>query len=250
VKVPSSLVLGMTLVAVLLVSGCSVTHVGARACVGEFSADRCQALAVAAARELGAPIGTVTIQVEDNPNPDPGQVDFANRVFLGVRLADGAVRSVVIKCPGISGGFVPECMTDPAVPLVWPQPLLDFPGDATPFPEIDPLVARRAVPLRIPSLRIPIAGLGSQTIELGRAILPNGVLTESTFKLQDPWPDGVIFDGAIQLVAQPVGGGPPFTDQWVHGWHEGTEELEISVTFDVAWFRPGASFTLVDLAVG
>ena len=226
---------------------------GGAPCATTFSAARCDALAIGASEALAVGFDQVrSIQIV--PNPSPVQIDFAHRTFLAVTLDDGATHSVVISCPGISGAFDPPCMWDPKVPLGWPGGLdrccyTDIPGDATPVPSADPVAISQSRALRVPRLVIPITGLGSQTIVIGRAVLPNGLLRDSTFELTQAWSFDAHFASGVTLAVTPVDGGPALTNVYEHGWHEGVEEVEATLTFDVSWFKPGASITVVNLVV-
>jgi len=59
----------------------------------------------------------------------------------------------------------------------------------------------------------------------------------------------VHFSYGPTLVVKPVGGGPELMNLYEHGWHEGVEEVEATLTFGVSWFKPGASITVVNLVV-
>jgi hypothetical protein len=226
---------------------------GGMPCARTFSAARCDALAVGASDSLGIGFDQVrSIQIV--PNPSPVEMDFAHRTFLAVTLDDGTIHSVVISCPGIAGGYDPPCMWDPKIPLGWPGGLdrccyTDIPGDATPVPPANPVAIAQSRALRVSRLVIPITDLGSQTIVIGRAVLPNGLLRDSTFELAQEWSFDVHFRSGIALVVSPVDGGPALTNVYEHGWHEGVEEVEATLTFSVSWFKPGASITVVNLVV-
>jgi hypothetical protein len=221
-------------------------------CVSKESADRCQAMALAAADQLGVGFDQV-VAIDVVPNPSPEGIDFAHRTFLEVVLASGARQSVIISCPGVSGAYDPPCMSQPVVPIGYPLGpeggYGDTPENATPFPDLDPAAVAAATPLSITSLDIPITGLGSHTLVLGRATLPNGYLTSGSFAMADPWPSDVLFAAGPRMVLTPTAGGPPLQNLYEHGWHPGTEEVEATLTFDVAWFEPGASFTIEDVTV-
>jgi hypothetical protein len=224
-------------------------HDLAGTCMQTLPGDRCQALALAAASQLGLGFDQV-VAVDVVANPSPDGIDFVHRTFLEVALADGSVHSIVVSCPGISGAYYPPCMPEPVVTLGSPGgAYTDIPENATPFPLLDADAVAASVPLRIPSTRVAVDGLGPHSIVLGRATLPNGRLTEASFGMADPWPSDVLFHGGIQMVVAPTAGGPPLENLYQHGWHAGTEEVEVTLTFDVAWFKPGATFTIVDVVV-
>jgi hypothetical protein len=223
-------------------------------CSNTMTADRCQAMALHAAQELGVPFDAIaSIDVVADPSPDP--MDRAHRVFLSIALLDGSTHDVTVSCPGIAGAFDPPCMTDPAVSLGFAggaeghSGYTDYPENATPFPSLDPVALGSARALRIASLPIAIAATGPQTLTVGTAGLPNGYLAEAMFGMVDPWPSNVLFNGSIRLEVRPTGGGDPLWNLYEHGWHAGVEEVQATITFDVAWFEPGATIELVDLVV-
>lgn len=222
-------------------------------CVVVFSPDRCDALAIAAAEDLAVPFEQVR-SIEVVPNPSPVQMDFAHRTFLLVTLDDSTLHSVVISCPGIAGASEPRCMWEPNVPLGAPGGLdrccyTDWPEGATPVPPADPAAIGQSRALRVPRLVVPITALGPQSIVVGRALLPNGLLRDSAFETTDPWPTDAHFTGGIILEVRPVDGGPPLANVYEHGWRPGVEEVEAILTFSASWFKPGASITVVDLVV-
>lgn len=229
-------------------------HAMGGSCEASLSGDRCQALAFAAAQQLGVPFDSVTA-IDVVPNPSPVQIDFAHRTFLSVVLVDGSRNAIVISCPGIAGGFDPPCMNVPTVPLSFPRGreggggYTDTPENATQFPSLDPSAVATARPLIVASLVVPIASTGRRTIVVGSASLANGYLAEGDFGLRDPWPSDVLFNGGISLEVRPTAGGPPLQNLYEHGWHDGVEEVEASITFDVAWFEPGASLDIVEIVV-
>jgi hypothetical protein len=225
-------------------------------CWDHYSADRCQALAFAAAQQLAVGFDVITgIDIVSDPNPQPGP-DFGHHTFLEVEIGGSRHQAVAIACPGISGAFDPKCMAEPVVPLGYPGGVkgsrggyLDVPDGYTPFPSLEPAAVADAQPIHIPSLLIPIDKMGPHTIDLGTASLPNGYLTEGTVAMADPWPSSVLFTDGVVLVVRPKGGGDAIGNLYATGWHHGTYAVDVTLTFDVAWFEPGASFTLVDIVV-
>jgi hypothetical protein len=229
-------------------------HPMAGSCSSVYSDDRCQALAWAAAEQLGLSFGSIAA-IDVLPNPSPGEIDFAHRIFLSVSVDKDVAHDVTIACPGIAGAFDPPCMLEPVVPLGYPRGpdggggYTDVPDGSTPFPSLNPSAVGRARALSVPDLGIPITGTGRMTVTLGRALLANGYLAEGHFALADPWPSDALFVDGIQLVVRPASGGPPLENLYEHGWHAGVEEVEATLTFDVAWFEPGAALRVVDVVV-
>jgi hypothetical protein len=227
-------------------------HDLAGTCASTFSADRCQALALAAATQLGTRFDQI-LAIDVVPNPSPEQIDFAHRTFLSVVLADGSRHDAVISCPGIAGGYDPPCMFAPTVPLGYPRGsqggYTDTPEDATPFPALEPAAVAAARPLLVANLPVPITSVGVHTIPIGTALLANGYLAEGSFALADPWPSDALFNGGITLDIRPAAGGPSLQNVYEHGWHTGVEAVTATITFDVAWFEPGAILSIVNIVV-
>lgn len=223
-------------------------------CASRNSPDRCQALAFEAALQLGIGFDQiVSVDIVPNPSPGPGP-DFAHRTFLEVGIAPGARLDMVVSCPGIAGAYDPPCMAQPVVPLTYPigsegGGYGDTPEGATPLPSLEPAAVAQATPLRIGALVIPVTGTGTRSIVLGRASLPNGYLTAASFAMADAWPANVLFSRGITLTVTSTSGGGPFENVYEHGWRAGTENVDVTLTYDVAWFEPGATFTIVDVLV-
>ena len=228
-------------------------HDLAGTCTSTFSADRCQALALAAATQFGVGFDRV-LEIDVVPNPSPNQIDFAHRVFLSVVFADGSRHNAMISCPGIAGAYDPPCMAVPIVPLSFPRGreggggYTDIPENASAFPSLDPAAVAVARPLLVASLAVPMTATGTTSIVVGTALLANGYLAEGDFGLADPWPSNVLLSG-VRLEVRPTGGGEPLRNLYEHGWHPGVEEVTATITFDVAWFEPGAILPIVHIVV-
>ncbi len=219
-------------------------------CASVFNSDRCDALAAFAADQLGVPFPTIRA-IGILPNPSPGQIDFAHRTFLSVGLDDGTRRPLVVSCPGIASATDPQCMPSPAVPLSGSSNggYTDVPDGSTPLPALEPAAVANARPLRIAELDIPITSLGRTKMTIGTALLANGVLRDRHFALRDPWSTNVHFADWITVEVTPVGTDVPLTNLYEAGWRPGVEEVVVTLTYNVVWFQPGATLSLVDLLV-
>ncbi|HET7180712.1 MAG TPA: hypothetical protein VFI15_00610 [Candidatus Limnocylindrales bacterium] len=223
-------------------------------CASQATADRCQAMAFAAAQQLALPFDDIA-SIAIVPNPSPEAIDFAHRTFLSIGLADGSRQDVTISCPGVSGAYLPPCMTDPTVPIGFPRGseggggYTDTPENATPFPSLDAQAVADARALTIAQMSVPISATGVETIVVGQAQLANGYLAEGDFAMADPWPSDVLFATGPRLEIRPIDGGPALQNLYEHGWQDGVEHVEATITFDVAWFEPGATLELVDIVV-
>ncbi len=219
-------------------------------CARVFNSDRCDALTAFAADQLGVPFPTVRA-IGILPNPSPRQIDFAHRTFLSVRLDDGTTRPLIVSCPGIASATDPQCMPNPAVPLSGSSNggYTDSPDGSTPLPSLEPAAVANARPHRIAELDIPITSLGRKTMTIGTALLANGVLRDRHAALKDPWPTDVHFADWISVEVTLAGTDVPLTNLYEAGWKPGVEEVVVTLTYDVVWFKPGATLSLVDILV-
>ena len=253
---------GILLLAPIGLSACAGLDLpeAAAPCELRFSADRCGAIADRAATDLDLPLETIT-GLSLLPVPEPEGLRLGGPpILVRVHLADGTARDTQINCPGISASYNPPCMVDPAVrpssvtiggyrdtPCLDP----DCTAVATPYPSIDPLAAAAAVPIQVELMEIPIEQVGRYEVPVGVGSVPNGILSEASFGLVDPWPDGVSIDGASIFldVRSQEPDGRPFDNYYLHGWRQGVERVEAVLVFDVLRFRPGAVLEVRDLVV-
>ncbi|HEX6869438.1 MAG TPA: hypothetical protein VF119_11565 [Candidatus Limnocylindrales bacterium] len=124
-------------------------------------------------------------------------------------------------------------------------------GCPSPIPGIDPEAAAAAEPIIVPAMDIPIERTGQHAIALGRGSLPNGVISEASLVLPDPWPDDATFAefGTSLLIRSLEPDGRPFINKYEHGWREGVERIEAVIVFDVRRFDPGAVLRVEDVVV-
>ncbi len=119
---------------------------------------------------------------------------------------------------------------------------------ATPLPTIAPGAAADAEALRVPSVAVVIDHLGSYAIDLGDAVLPNGILSEATATLADDRRADVLIPEGIRLeVLGPDG--KPLENAYAQGWQKGIETVHVRLVFTVESFDPGASIAITDIVV-
>jgi hypothetical protein len=119
---------------------------------------------------------------------------------------------------------------------------------ASPVPSIAPKAAAESVPLKVPSLVIPIGHVGDYAIDVGEAVLPNGILSEASATLADDTRTDVLIPDGIFL--EVVGeDGTPIGNIYDHGWRPGTEQVHVRLVFTVESFDPGATLEITDLVV-
>jgi hypothetical protein len=219
-------------------------------CTVQLHQDRCEAMAVWAAGELGvAPEQVVAIDIAP-PTPDPGVINHDHPVPLIVRTADGTRHDITLHCVGIDGAYRVECMADPRITLGIPaaEGYRDFPENASPVPAPDPAAVAAATAFEVDRLEVRIGAPGEQRIVIGRVGLANGIVREMGGTLEDDWPDDVVVGGA-RLELQPVDGEPPITNIYEHGWRPGVEQVDVVLVFRAQLVRPGAGLVLLDVVV-
>ena len=122
-------------------------------------------------------------------------------------------------------------------------------GCATPVPTIDPAVRIDGRELRIASLDVPLDHLGQYTVPLGTAVLPNGVLTETTFSLADDRQRTFLLrDGTVRLVVT-GDDNEPIWNVYEQGWRPGTQTVDVRLEFEVEDIEAGAVLQVRDLVV-
>jgi hypothetical protein len=227
--------------------------------------ERCLAVVEAAMDETSIAWSNIdSVALAPAPSLDPSLAG-GSRTIAAVTFAlpDGSTRQVVVGCPGITGEFSLVCTDHPRILLSIPVvgyhdlPCRGGPGGspgslcATPVPSIDPAAAPDAVTLRIPAKDIPISSTGHLEIDLGRATLPNGVLSDARFSLADPYSSAFrVEPEGIRLEVRSLDPSrPPFENAYAHGWYPGTEDVEAYLVLDVTSFTPGARIEVRDLIV-
>ena len=176
-------------------------------------------------------------------------------------LANGVARTEQVRCLGIGGQYSLVCTENPEIQLssgvdrdvpCAGDPAPGEPGSAcaTLLPAIEPSAEKRAVPLEIHSTDIPITSVGHKEIDMGRATIPNGVLSQSTFTLADIHTRTFQVEDGIRLEVRSLDPSrPPFENVYPHGWYPGTEDVEVYLVMDVTSFTPGALLQVRDLVV-
>jgi hypothetical protein len=230
--------------------GASTTIVGPdpTACTSfGFSARRCAAVVRAARDQLPAGHPTI-VGVDLLPDDQPGVVRTTTFV-ANVRFRfEGGGQDV----RGIFCGVGPPslvCSEDPGLEAVdfhqagyWDVPCTgEAPsGCATPLAP-DPGLAG-TVPLSIPVLDLPVGGVGHHEVDVGQAIVPNGIVSDASFKLANQAQRGFLIDpGIVRLeLRSTIPGRPPFDNVYRRGRFDGTEAIRVLLVYDVAEASPGA----------
>jgi hypothetical protein len=182
---------------------------------------------------------------------------FVVRVRLN--FAAGGTAEQVVSC-GIGGEYSILCTEHPRIRFSGETMggYRDIPcanenggGCATALPALAPDAIAAARQLHVAAFDIPIDHDGHYDVELGRATLPNGVLSDSRARLGNPATETVrMRDEGVELDVRSINPGAlPFRNYYQRGWHPGTEEVIVSVRFDVVSFDPGAVLQIRELIV-
>lgn len=210
-------------------------------------------------------VASIVILPDPTPEigPDGGEILVTRSgsapILVRAVMGDGTTLDTQV-CGGVSGG--PACFDDPPEwategsligagyhDIPCPE---DPSGCPTPVPSIDPSVAASATPIVVADRTVSVDHVGAYEVSLGTGSLPNGVLTEGTYRLPDPWPVDVTFtaDSTPRLVLRSLEpDGKPFDNVYAHGWREGVERIEAVLVFDVKRFDPGAMLEVRDVVV-
>jgi hypothetical protein len=255
---------------VVLVAGCSTFQAGGRGgnpnigpaypdgCAAfNLSPRRCKAIldwSVAQPDVAGRVVTSVDMLGDPcRPSADGAILCMRTTSFIvrmRLHLADGAAVDESVFC-GVGGQYSLLCTETPEIPLhgsmfggYW-----DTTG-ATP-PPIPAKLLAASRPLNVATLDIPVDHLGHYEIEAGRAVVPMGILTRATVRLQNPHTQALTLseDGVRFVIRSAEAGAKPFDNLYERGWHDGTEEVAALLVFDVTSFEPGAVLEIRDLVV-
>lgn len=178
-------------------------------------------------------------------------------VTVRVTPAGGVPADQSVFC-GVGGSATYLCTESPRIAVHTPiGGYTDVPcsgeapaGCATPVPTADPSAATGASPLEVSGLPIPMNDIGPYSVDVGTAVLPNGLLSETALTLADAAPtDFRLSPDGIRLVVESLDGGPPFDNAYDHGWRPGTERVSVRLVFELEWYEPGAELVVASLVV-
>jgi hypothetical protein len=262
--------LGLAMVGIL-VAGCSTFQVGGRGgnpnvgvaypdgCGGfGLSLRRCKAILDWAVAQPDVGHRAVT-SVEMLGDPGCGAVSDPNIlctrttsfvVRMRLHLVDGIAVDESVFC-SVGGQYSLLCTETPEIPLYGSMfgGYWDTTG-ATP-PPIPAKLLAASRPLNVAALDIPVDHLGHYEIEAGRAVVPMGILTHATVRLENPQTQALTVseDGVRFVIRSAEPGGKAFNNLYERGWHDGVEEVIAVIAFDVTSFQPGAVLEMRNLVV-
>jgi hypothetical protein len=124
-------------------------------------------------------------------------------------------------------------------------------GCATPLPPPTGAAAAAGRELRIDTLDVPVGPVGHREVDIGTAVLPNGILTEATFRISDESQVGFLIDpGIVRMeLRSSEPGRPAFDNIYARGASDGPEEVRIFLVFDVVETGPDATVRIADVIV-
>jgi hypothetical protein len=226
-----------------------------------LSARRCAYIVDWALREAGVAADEATVELLGDPDCPGNPAGCVRTTIFVVRVRvtpeNGPASDHSVFC-GVGGQFSLLCTETPQIALLSPtingyhdQPCGEDGAPescASPVPSIAPSAAKMAVPLRVPSLTIPIDHTGRYVVDVGDAVLPNGILSEATATLRDDVRTDVLIPEKIWL--EVIGDdGVPLWNIYEHGWRSGTERVHVRFVFTVDAFDPGARLEISDVLV-
>jgi hypothetical protein len=210
------------------------------------------------------PDDQATIELLGDPECPDGAVgcEVARTMAFVVRVrvtpAGSAATDASVFC-GIDGDLTLLCTETPRIAVHSPilDGYYDVPcsgeapaGCASPLPGPDPTSVAAAVGLEVAELRIPVDDVGPYSVEVGTAVLPNGLLSEASLALADDRPrDFQLSADGVRLVIESLDGGAPFVNAYERGWRKGTERSRIRLVFELEWYEPGAVLVITGIAV-
>ena len=233
-----------------------------------LSARRCEAVVATAASNISFDRSTATatfLMADRGCGGDPLSDDIvlctrSGSVVAGVRFdrADGTSVLSEVYC-GV-GPPTLTCSETPGIQAVdlhdagyWDVPCAGEPPDGCPnritAPTGSAAAARRE--LKIDAIAVPVGPVGHREVEIGRAVLVDGIVQEARFSIADQEQVGFLLDpGLVRMeLRSTVPGRPPFDNVYQRGTFKGPEEVRVILIFDVAETGPDAVIHVTDVLV-
>jgi len=234
-----------------------------------LSARRCEAVVATAASNVGFDRSTAAstfLMAEPGRGGDPlsddvGGLCMRSTAFIaGVRFdrADGTSVLSEVFC-GV-GPPTLTCSETPGIQAVdlhgagyWDVPCAGEPpdgcADRITAPTGPAAAARRE--LKIDAIDMPVGAVGHREVEIGRAVLVDGIVQEARFSIADQTQVGFLLDpGLVRMeLRSTVPGRPPFDNIYRRGTLKGPEEVRVVLVFDVAETGPNAVIHVTNVLV-
>jgi hypothetical protein len=124
-------------------------------------------------------------------------------------------------------------------------------GCATPIPTPTGAAAAAGRELKIDAIAVPVGALGHREVEIGRAVLVDGIVREARLSIADQAQVGFLLDpGLVRMeLRSTVPGRPPFDNVYQRGTFKGPEEVRVVLVFDVAETGRDAVIHVTDVLV-
>lgn len=234
-----------------------------------LSARRCEAVVETAASNVGFDRSTATSTelmarggcgTEDPLSDDIVLCKSTTSFVAGVRfgLADGTFVRSDVSC-GI-GPPTLACSETPGIEAAdlhtagyWDVPCAGEAPESCASPVVPPTGAAAEVGqvLAIEALDIPVGPAGHREVDIGAAVLVNGVVQEARFSIVDQFQDGFLLDsGVVRMeLRSTIAGRPPFQNVYERGTFDGPEEVRVVLVFDVVEAAPDAVIRVTDVLV-
>ncbi len=231
----------------------------------EMSDRRCEAVVAAAAAQAALDRAAATaIWLLPDPgcggDPLTSDILLCNRTMsfvAGVRfdLADGRQVRQDIFCGVGPPSLV--CSENPGIQAIdlhgagyWDVLCAGEAPAGCPSPIPSPVGAGGAE-LRIAALDVPVGPVGHREVEIGTAVLLDGIVQEARFSITDQVQSGFLLaNGTVRLeLRSAIAGRPPFDNAYTRGSFDGPEEVRVELIFDVAETSPDAVIHVADVLI-
>jgi hypothetical protein len=229
---------------------------------------RCEAIIDAAASQAGVDRRSAT-SIWLMPEPGCGDDPLAQGGFACVRTTSfvAGVRFDVaggdpVRTDIFCGAGRPSlvCTETPRIEAIdfhnagyWDVPCSGEAPDgcASPLPSLGAGAAGSGTELRIDTFDLPVGPVGHREVDLGRAVLVDGIVQEARFSIADQVQAGFLLtDGTIRLeLRSTIAGRPRFDNAYDRGTFDGPEEVHVVLVFDVAETSPDAVIHVTDVLV-
>jgi hypothetical protein len=225
-----------------------------------LSARRCEAVVETAASNVAFDRSAATSTelmarsgcgTEDPLSEDIGLCVTTTSFVAGVRfgLADGTFIRSDVSC-GV-GPPTLTCSENPGIQAedlhaagYWDVPCAGEAPDgcASPVPLSTGAAAAGGRELAIDVLDVPVGPAGHREVEIGTAVLVDGIVQEARFAIVDQAQEGFLLDpGVVRMeLRSTIDGRPPFQNVYERGTFDGPEEVRVFLVFDVVEAAPDA----------
>ena len=200
----------------------------------DFPDRQCRSIVFAAQQEAGVDAAQIT-RIRLLPFEPDVSLGGGRLALVAFDLHDGTRVEREVRCVGVSPG--PPCNIteinvagglDRDVPCTGEPP----DGCATLPPSPAPEVIAAGVPLEVAAIDIPIDRLGTYRVEVGKAILPDGHLSERSADLVDTLPD-TYWLGHIALTVESDAPGREPAGSVYREPFDGPEPVTVYLDFEV-----------------